>query len=47
MGVLLTEEQIQNILKEAESALAEYVTADGRVIFNSPAHIVTGVARAV
>jgi hypothetical protein len=47
MGVLLTEEQIQNILKEAESALAKYVTEDGAVVFNSPAHIVTGMAGAV
>jgi SAM-dependent methyltransferase len=46
MGVLLTEEQIQDILEEAESALATYVTEDGAVVFNSPAHIVTGVASA-
>jgi hypothetical protein len=42
MGVLLPEEQIQIILKEAESALAKYVTEDGRIVFKSPAHIVTG-----
>jgi hypothetical protein len=46
MGVLLTEEHIQDILEEAESALATYVTEDGAVVFNSPAHIVTGVASA-
>ena len=47
MGVLLAEEHMQDILKEAERALAEYVTGDGRVVFNSPAHIVTGMASAV
>jgi len=47
MGVLLTEEQIQNIVKQAESALAKYVTENGAVVFNSPAHIVTGVAGVV
>jgi SAM-dependent methyltransferase len=47
MGVLLTEEQIQDILTEAESALAKHVTEDGAVVFNAPAHIVTGVAGVV
>lgn len=47
MGVLLKEEQIQEILEEAENALAGYVSDDGQVVFNSPAHIVTGVACAV
>jgi SAM-dependent methyltransferase len=47
MGVLLKEEQIHKILEEAESALAGFVSDDGQVGFNSPAHIVTGVARAV
>jgi len=42
MGVFLNEDQIQEILEEAETALAEYVTAEGDVVFNSPAHIVTG-----
>lgn len=46
MGVLLNEEQIQRILEEAETAFADYVSADGQVVFDSPAHIVTGVARA-
>ena len=46
MGVVLAEKHIEDILKEAESALAEYVTEDGRVVFNSPAHIVTAVASA-
>jgi SAM-dependent methyltransferase len=47
MGVLLEEKQIQKILGEAEKALAGYISDDGQVVFNSPAHIVTGVARAV
>ena len=42
MGVVLTEGQIENILNEAEGALSQYVTADGTVEFDSPAHIVTG-----
>jgi SAM-dependent methyltransferase len=47
MGVVLQEEQIDSVLHEAEGALSKYVTADGKVVFNSPAHIVTGVAGAV
>lgn len=46
MGVVLQDEQIDRILSEAEGVLAEYVTADGQVVFRSPAHIVTGVAGA-
>lgn len=42
MGVVLPEGQIQQILAEAERALAHYVTADGTVRFQSPAHIVSG-----
>ncbi len=42
MGVVLKEEQIQRILEEAESALRRYVTAEGQVVFDSPAHIITG-----
>ena len=38
MGVHLTEERIQSILDEAETAMAQYVTRDGQVEFN----IVTG-----
>lgn len=41
MGVVLEEEQIQRILAEAESALGQYVTADGQVVFDSPAHVIT------
>lgn len=42
MGVVLTEEQINSTLQDAEQALGQYVTADGAVEFNAPAHIVTG-----
>jgi SAM-dependent methyltransferase len=42
MGVVLPEDQIHHLLKEAEHALGPYVTAEGRVTFDSPAHIVTG-----
>lgn len=44
MGVFLSEEKIETILAEAEGALADYVTADGQVVFRTLAHIVTGVA---
>jgi hypothetical protein len=40
MGVTLTEEQIGRVLEEAEHALSSYVTAERRVIFESPAHVV-------
>lgn len=41
MGVTLEESMIARILLEAESALLRYVTADGQVVFDAPAHIVT------
>jgi SAM-dependent methyltransferase len=41
MGVTLEEDQISRILEQAETALREYVAADGRVEFDLPAHIVT------
>lgn len=40
MGVTLGEELIAHILAEAEQALGRYVTAEGEVVFASPAHIV-------
>jgi len=43
MGVILDDKLCDTILVAVEKALAEYVTADGSVVFNSPAHIVTGV----
>jgi SAM-dependent methyltransferase len=42
MGVMLEEVRIQRILAEAESALNRYVTPTGHVVFDSPAHIITG-----
>ncbi len=42
MGVVLCEEEIERILKEAEHDLRTFVTANGTVEFDSPAHIVTG-----
>jgi hypothetical protein len=42
MGVVLEEKLIQAILAEAENALRHYVTAQGQVEFDSPAHVVTG-----
>lgn len=43
MGVTLEEAQIQRILSQAETALARYVNSDGKVEFDAPAHIVTGI----
>jgi SAM-dependent methyltransferase len=40
MGVILAEEQIERILHEAETALAEYVGPDRQVAFEAHAHIV-------
>jgi hypothetical protein len=42
MGVVLPEAQIHRIREEAEHALGPYVTAGGKVAFDSPAHIATG-----
>ncbi len=42
MGVVLEERQIQRILAEAETALQRFVTEEGQVVFDSPAHIITG-----
>jgi SAM-dependent methyltransferase len=41
MGVILTEDQIGRILREAEQALGSYATADGRASFHLSAHLVT------
>jgi SAM-dependent methyltransferase len=43
MGVILSEDQIGRILQEAEPVFGSYVTAEGRVAFDSPAHIVKAV----
>lgn len=44
MGVFLDDDLIELILAEAEDELSEYVTADGTMTFNAPAHIVTAQA---
>ena len=41
MGVDLSEAQIERILAEAQVALQQYVTDEGSVVFDSPAHIIT------
>lgn len=41
MGVVLTENQIESILQEADGALSSYAAADGRVTFPLSAHLVT------
>jgi protein-L-isoaspartate O-methyltransferase len=41
MGVVLEEQLIGEILREAENALRPYVTPDGTVLFASPAVLVT------
>lgn len=40
MGVVLTEEQIEGVLREAETQLARYVGSDGRVAFDVRAHVI-------
>jgi len=42
MGVELEEKQIESILAEAETALRRYVTPGGQVVFDAPAHVITG-----
>jgi SAM-dependent methyltransferase len=42
MGVTLPERQIDQILSEAEKELAPFLEPSGEVVFDSPAHIVTG-----
>lgn len=44
-GVMLTETQIEAILKEAEGLLSTYAAPDGRVTFEMPAHLVTARKR--
>jgi len=41
MDVILTETHIQRLLQEAEDLLRPHLTADGNMVFDSPAHIVT------
>jgi SAM-dependent methyltransferase len=42
MGVILTEQQIADILEAAEHELSPYVTSDGTTSFETSAHLVTG-----
>ena len=42
MGITLPEEQISQILHEAEAALGAYATSDDQIRFDVSAHIVTG-----
>ncbi len=39
MGVELDDALIDALLDEAETLLADYVTADGRMVFDAPAHL--------
>ena len=41
MGVFLDDEVIDPILTEADDVLGHYVTVDGEMVFDAPAHIVT------
>jgi SAM-dependent methyltransferase len=41
MGIILTEDQIGQILQEAEHALSPYADTDGQVAFPLSAHLVT------
>lgn len=43
MGVVLPEEQISEILRRADAALARHAAPDGQVTFSLSAHIVTAV----
>lgn len=42
MGVNLPEDQIVEILDEADKELSEYSTTDGMMVFDMPAHIIIG-----
>lgn len=42
MGVNLTEDLISKILTESEQVLAPYLTGDGTVEFDAPAHVING-----
>ncbi len=44
MGVSLDDDLIELILDEADDVLSEYVTADGEMVFDAPAHIITAQA---
>jgi SAM-dependent methyltransferase len=42
MGVVLAEELIQGLLAEAEQVLEPFRDADGGLVFDTPAHVVSG-----
>jgi hypothetical protein len=42
MGIVLPEAQIERLLDEAERLLEPYVDEQGCMVFDSPAHIVSG-----
>jgi hypothetical protein len=44
MGVVLPEGQIGRILEEAEHVLVAYITPEGTIAFDMPAHFVTAIA---
>ena len=44
MEIFLADDLIESILIEAEDVLSEFVTGDGTMTFNAPAHIVTARA---
>lgn len=39
LGIILNEDQINDILRQGEKALGAYITADGRVVFPVSAHV--------
>jgi SAM-dependent methyltransferase len=41
IGIVFSDDQSERIIAEAERALSAYVTAEGGLTFDSPAHIVT------
>jgi SAM-dependent methyltransferase len=41
MGVVLEDDLIEQLLTEAEELLADYVTPEGTMVFEAPAHLVT------
>jgi len=43
MGVDLDEDRVRRILAEAETTLRDFVTEDGTIVFDAPAHIVTAM----
>ncbi|KAB2861131.1 MAG: methyltransferase domain-containing protein [Anaerolineae bacterium] len=42
---MLNDRQFELLLREAEQALSPYVTPEGEVVFDAPAHIISGVKK--